>query len=182
MAEAARCKVEWNEKNQYIKIAPNETYVTNFKELNAILNMRQFRWGGAGFGQEYSKILNNIRINTGDKFEEGLNDLLKNDMEGCYYCGIFLIDEDYLYGNSPLPQVALKVYDIGLSLPVKNDEDKYTKISLSVMAAVANKKYGDEEKAKRLKAQVEEMLKQNQDLVGGFPALTDEDRNIYESL
>lgn len=181
IAETIGCDVAWDEIGQYINIKLDNVNLGAFEELSALFNIYQSRWG---WDNRCSKEFNSIRNHLGDKFEAELFKFIDHDIESCLYSGVCLLDADFLEGNKPLPELALKVYDKGLSLP-QNDQDEMFmvyEVSLSVVAAVANKKYGDSEKAKNLKAQAEKLMKDDPNLRGAFPAMYPEDLKIYEAL
>ena len=184
IAETVGCEIKWDDIGEFITIKLDNVNIGTFDELYSLFNIRHerwFDWNGKGL---YAKGINNIRNNLGDKFEEELFKFIENDIEGYYWCGNFLLEECYLFGNKPLPELALKLYDKGLSLPAEGQDTMFMshKVSLSIIAAIENKKCGNTEKAKDLKAQAEKLMKENPDLLGAFPAIDDEERNIYDSL
>lgn len=122
------------------------------------------------------------RTRLGADFEQELYRLVENNMYASYKCGMFLLKPTYLYGNSSAPKIALNVFELGLQVEADRENLKYRKVGLLVMAAVANQKHGDLEKAKRFKAEVEKTLGNQPSYSGGFPALVEQDRQIYNSI
>lgn len=122
------------------------------------------------------------RTRLGANFEQELYQLVENNMYASYKCGMFLLKPTYLYGNSPAPKTALNVFELGLQIEAITENLKYRKIGLLVMAAVANQKYGSVQKAKRFKSEVENILASQPFYNGGFPALVEQDRQIYNSI
>ncbi|MGM0369350.1 MAG: hypothetical protein ACQEP9_02915 [Bacillota bacterium] len=129
-----------------------------------------------------AKVFQLDRNNLGANFEEELYKLVKNNIYIAYKCGMFLLEENYLYDNPASPQVALNVFDLGLEVEATNRVLKYRRVGLLVLAAIANQKYASTKKAQSLKREAEELLKKDQALSAGFPALTDEDIATYESI
>lgn len=72
--------------------------------------------------EEIFKLFNNERIRLGANFESELWKYLGNDLPKHYWISGFVEYEDFLQGNQPLPQLALKIRQKAIEFPVGKDD------------------------------------------------------------
>lgn len=134
--------------------------------------------------QEVAALFSQDRHELGEKFHDALMRFVAGDAHRHYWLGIFLTDASYLKGDKADPYVALALFEEGLAIcdTHKDDDHAYEAVSLHVVAAIVAQTVGLTDLARHHKAAVESAMKQNEKLGGGFPALGDDDRKIYDAI
>lgn len=134
--------------------------------------------------QEFQEERNRLGPNFGRELYELTNDeYTKNDLDMYYWLATFLTEEYYLYDNKPDHNTAIKLLERGLTFVDRTDiNDQYQEFTMLVSLAVLHAENGNTEEAKRIKQQAEARLEENEDLIGGFPVMYEEERKLYESL
>ena len=82
---------------------------------------------------EVVKLFNQERNRLGANFEAELWKYLGSDFRKHYWTNAFLEVEDYLQGNKPLPQLAFKVREKAVELPVPNDDYEMLGMKFTVL-------------------------------------------------
>lgn len=153
-----------------------------FSKLDAQVRSQQGGWNGDK--SKLSTVFAEERRQLGPDFEEALLRYLDKDPEKHYWISAFLEDSSYLHGEKPLPYLSLLVMQQGLDLlrDKTDDESVGLSLSLNVISAVLARKLGLTSSATLHKTEVERRLSQNSDWGAYFPAMTKEDRTIYDTL
>jgi hypothetical protein len=133
---------------------------------------------------DLAESFNKERKRLGSNFEAELMKFTSNNIEFSYWASAFLIEPEYLNGNPPLYDLFLKVTDNAIKLCQENPESEhyYLIYSLNVNAALYSQIYGNETYAIRYKKQAEEILKSNPILEGAWPAMAEEDEQLYKAI
>jgi hypothetical protein len=153
-----------------------------FTKLEQQVKRQQGGWNGDK--SVLSKIFNEERKRLGDQFEASLLTYIGADPERHYWIALFLTSPSYLHGGKPVPQLSMRILEQGIKLlRDKTDEDSVgSTLSFNVFAAVLSQKLGLMAKATSHKNEVERRLAENRDWGAFFPALSDEDRELYDSI
>ncbi len=183
----------------YIKAADNNIQIPELEEFEALYNADnpffpflvciQTRHGWASTRENQAFIFHQIRKDLGDEFEKELVKFAGKDLHRIYDCGIYLTTDTYLFGEKPFNSLALRLFETGMSRkldPQTEDHDEMylvsTQVSIKIQAVILYAKSGKVEKARKLKKEIEKLVKDYPVLSGSFPAFDDEERNIYEKL
>lgn len=152
-----------------------------FAELDE--HIKTERNGYFGGDETTVALFNAERERLGKNFETELFKYLGKDAEKHKWIALYLKDEDYLQGNEPLLQLSLRILQRGLDLiETQKEDESRSATSLNVYAALLSLKLKMPAQARAHKAKVEELLKKGDDYLGTFPALSDKDRAIYDSI
>lgn len=153
-----------------------------FVELKT--RLQEQRGGWAGSKQPLAEAFNAERKRLGEDFEAELMKFIGSDVKRHYWVASFLTARSYLHGNQPLPEMALRVMQQGLSLLRKKEdrESRGNALSLSVNAAVLSAQMKLTEKAVAHKREVERLLTEDASLGAFFPAMYDEERVLYKGI
>ena len=129
---------------------------------------------------------NRERRRLGNRFEpELLKYLDDGDPDKHYWISFYVADEDFLQGNAPLPLLSLLIKQQGLALLEGNrDEDGLSSVvALNATAAVLSEQLNFHALARFYKAKAEAFAVENNDAyTGGFPAITEAERKIYDRI
>lgn len=144
--------------------------------------------GGWGWNNaDKSKVFQEVRNSLKDSFESELLKYIKNDLTRTYWCGIFLGYQENLNKNDV--KLKLKIYETGIAVKTfpKSENSKLQnavarQITMMIVAALLYKKTGNTKRAKELKRDVGRVFAKYPVYEGAFPAMTEEDSKIYESL
>ncbi len=138
----------------------------------------------AGFKEVLSEAFNEDRKALGDNFESELWKYLGNDINRYYYTGLFLVTPKYLYGNTPQPELALKIWQKGIDLAKKKSSlnDGARRTSLLIVSAVLSEKVGKSDDAKKFKAEAYSYVTANPEAGTYDLKLTDYDLCIYRNI
>lgn len=128
-----------------------------------------------------SHLFQDERNRLRNNFEKSVLTFTDN-IEKCYWISFFLSSECYLHGNKPLYDLSLKIIDKGIRMCENNDEVPTEIIGLSVNGALISYKINNLKLAKSYKNITEKYLQKSDMYECSFPALNDEDINIYNSL
>jgi hypothetical protein len=134
----------------------------------------------AGNHRTQAQVFNSERERLGDWFIPELMDLLKDDVATHYW--ISLTSEYYLENVEPMPQLGLLLMEQGLVLSAGKKEYAHYAVSFHVNAAVLSQKIGLPHLALSHKEKAEKMVGDNSDLAGAWPAMSKNDREIYDSI
>lgn len=142
------------------------------------------RGGFNGNKENLSIIFNQERIRLGEDFEAELWKYLGEDVEKHYWSGVFLQSKSYLHENTPLPELALKVWQNALALlGDKQDTESFgDRFKISVMSAILSKKLGNDILAKKFKMQSENITALGFDTQTYFPAIRDFEKCLYYAI
>jgi hypothetical protein len=123
------------------------------------------------------------RQRLGARFETELLNYLGNDVDKHYWiaCGVSGCAKE---NGRALESLALLIELQALSLlqGKKDDTSLYTAVALNVIAAVQSQHLGFRNLAITHKTQAELLVTRRPILKGGFPAMSDDDWKIYDSL
>lgn len=153
-----------------------------FAELKT--RLQEQRGGWAGSKQPLAEAFNAERKRLGEEFEAALMKFIGSDVERHYWVASFLTARSYLHGNQPLPELALRVMQQGLSLSreKKDRESRGDTLRLSVNAAVLSAKMKLIEQAVAHKREVEHLLTKDPSLSTFFPGMYDDERRLYRRI
>lgn len=128
-------------------------------------------------------LFNAERKRLGANFENQLIGYLGGDVDKYYWISLYLSEKDYVQDNKPLPELALRIMQMGLEITQTHSDDVsvINIMGLNVNAAILSKKLKKNDLAKKYKAAAESLLGKDEYL-GTFPALNDKDREIYDSI
>jgi hypothetical protein len=137
-------------------------------------------WGGANQARE----LNAERKRLGNRFETELLKYVSTDIERHYWTSVFLSDKGYLHGQAPLPHLSLLLKQQALALlDGKRDQDSLMNVvALSVTAAVLAEQLHLHALAVSYKTTAQSLIDRDPDFGGGFPALSADERKIYDAI
>ncbi|HEX7720954.1 MAG TPA: hypothetical protein VF397_02270 [Pyrinomonadaceae bacterium] len=152
----------------------------------AILD-EQVRSQPAGWNGDKSKLSTVFaaeRLRLGRDFESALMKYIANDAEKHYWISAFLEYSDYLHGNKSLPHLSMLIIEEGLALLRDKTDDDSVGLSLSfnVVGAVLAEKLGLNTLAISHKNDAERRLAENADWGAFFPAMSEEERRLYDGL
>src|SRR5258707_4358154 len=145
--------------------------------------VKQEQWGGNR--ERLSTSFNAERKRLGSSFESELMKYIDADIEKHYWISSFLEEPAYLHGNDPLLYLSLLVKEQGLTLWRRKPADEhsaYYGLGLSVTGAVRSEKLGLGMLAVSYKVLAEGMLRANPSLKQYFPALSENDQQVYQEL
>jgi hypothetical protein len=167
-----------------IDILANDLISNQFPSVQPFGNLKKIvvntGWGVNATRQ--ARLIHDERKRLDDIFEPELLKFLKNDIDGLYWTGIFLSNESYLFENSPNNELALKLFDKGIELCLKESDDSVQKgrlTSLATYAAIISIKMGKSRKAHEFKSISEKYKKL---FFGSFPILDDIELKLYNSI
>lgn len=100
-------------------IQTNEQTGKPFAEIDAFLAKNNQDFDNS---EEIVKLFNNERNRLGANFESELWKYIGNNLPKHYWISGFVEYEDYLQGNQPLPQLALKIRQKAVEFPVGKDD------------------------------------------------------------
>ncbi|MBN1699795.1 MAG: hypothetical protein JW881_19930 [Spirochaetales bacterium] len=136
-----------------------------------------------------SDIFNEIRVGLGDDFGKKLCSYVGSDLDRIYWCGLFLIEDDYLHGSQPDAGLAIEIFEKGAAVktdPSSNDKAEMNMVAkqatLKIIYAILLYRDGQTDKARLYKIEIENLFEEYPIYCGAFPAINDEDRDIYNAL
>jgi TonB family protein len=134
--------------------------------------------------QRPAELFNIERKRLGDRFEPELMKYLGQDFERHYWISTFLEDTGYLQGAPRMPHLSLLIKHQAIALlEGKADmESMINTVSVSVTAAVLSEQLGLHKLAVSHKTRAEGLIQKDDTLVFGFPAMSEQEGNLYESL
>lgn len=137
-----------------------------------------------GFKEVLSEAFNEDRKTLADNFESELWKYLGNDIDRHYYFGLFLVTPKYLYGNTPQPELALKIWQRGIELTKKKSSlnDAARRTSLLIVSAVLAEKIGKSDDAKKFKAEADAYIAAKPEAGNYDLKLTAHEICIYRSI
>ena len=144
---------------------------------------RQFgKW--AGDHRILSRLLQEERKRLGARFEPELLKFLGDDIMKHRKIAVYLSTSEYLHGAKPLPHLALLILHQGIDLcKRKGDiESQGHLVSFGVNAAILSEGMGFRHLAVSHKNTVESLISAKPILVGGWPAMPETDRKVYEQI
>jgi hypothetical protein len=129
-------------------------------------------------------LFNAERKRLGEDFAFEVVKYLGRDLEKHYWVSLYLEDKDFVQGNARLPDFSLRILQAAIDLIENEDvEDKsMSNVAIYATAAILSKKQKQAALAKQYKAKAEALLKKDDTYQGTFPALTEEDRAIYDGI
>lgn len=129
-------------------------------------------------------LIDSQRKLLGDRFEAELLKYLGSDVDKHYWVSCSLTGCAIPTADRSLESLSLLIRQQALSLLAgKNDEHSaYMKVSLHIVAAVQSERLGFHNLAVEHKSETERLVSRNPDLKGGFPAMSKEEWQIYDSL
>lgn len=153
-----------------------------FLELEDYIKNDSMGWSGDH--DKHARIFNGIMNRLGDNAAAELKNYVQGNIERCYWCGTFLIAPSYRQGNKLMPELAIEIYEIGLAVVPEKDDywSVSTQLSMHVFAAVAHKMYGNPDRAKELKKELLKFDEKNDEYGGFYPAMSEEEYEIWEGL
>lgn len=161
--------------------APVQLYNKPFAAFDNYVKTEQK--GMLGGDEKLATLFNAERIRLGNDFGTELVKYLGDDLEKHYWIPLYLTEKEYLPGNDPMPEFALRILQHAVNL-IENEkaEDKMMNtVGIYVYAAILSKKLKQDAQAKKYKAKSESLSKKDE-FMGTFPALSEEESNIYESI
>lgn len=145
--------------------------------------VKQEQWDGNK--ERLSTSFNAERKRLGSSFESELLKYINADIEKHYWTSAFLEEPVYLHGNEPLPCLSLLIKEQGLALWRRRPADEHSArygLGLGVTAAVRSEKLGLRMLAVSYKVFAEGLLSAIPSLKQDFPALSENDRQVYQEL
>lgn len=91
----------------------------SFAKLNEYLIKNNLEFDNS---QEVVKLFNEERIRLGANFESELWNYLENDLNKHYWINLFVEIEDYLDGNSALPDLGMRIREKSQDIRVEKDD------------------------------------------------------------
>lgn len=137
-------------------------------------------WGSNN--TEKAKLFNIERSRLGKNFEKELLALIDNDINANYWAGVYLTDKYYLKENTPLNELALKIFRNAIYLCEKKPDKESEIVAIGIVAAIVCARNSKMKEAKEFKIKVEELLKKDQSYGSSKPALDDDEWKIYDSI
>lgn len=134
--------------------------------------------GFSGNKENLSIIFNQERLRLGDKFEAELWKYLGNDPDKHYWIGSFVSSRSYLHGNTPMPDLAIQIYQKATDLLAsKNDERSLgRKVTIYRRLAVLSKLLGKQNDAVGFRDRAEAIITKNEE-VGAYVGVQTEYNN-----
>lgn len=142
------------------------------------------RGGWEGFKQPLATLFNAERERLDGSFQRELLKYIDTDVEKHYWVSLFLTEPGYLHGNRPLYPLSLFIKQRALTL-LNGKSDKESlghKVKLSASAAVVSERIGLDTLANVYKTEAERLLAKDSELRASFPAMSVEDRKLYDSI
>ena len=140
--------------------------------------------GFDGDKENLSAAFNQERIRLGENFERELWKYLGEDVEKYYWISFFLDWKEYLHGNKPLPELALKIRQRGVEI-IGDTEDKENlgrKITFLRDLAIASYLSGKRDLAIEYKQQANPIY-EKYDYIGAYVGATTKfNYCIYDNL
>jgi TonB family protein len=152
-----------------------------FAELD---NQLKSQGGWGGDNHRLAELFNIGRKRLGDKFELELMKYLGKDLEKHYWISAFLEAPHYLQGATPLSHLSLLIQQQALALLEGKEDDQSLSniVRLNVTAAVLSEQLGLRKLAASHKVRAERLFQKKPELGGSFPAMYEEEHQIYKSL
>jgi hypothetical protein len=153
-----------------------------FAEVERQVQSQQGGWNGDK--DKLSTVFARVRRQLGDNFEAELLVYITGDAEKHYWISAFLEEPSYLKGNKALPHLSLLIMEQGVSLlRDKTDQESVgLTLSFNVIATVLSKKLGLVNLAMAHKQDAEHRLSTNSDWGAFWPAMSEDDRKIYDDV
>ena len=142
------------------------------------------RRGWEGFKQPLATLFNAERKRLDGDFQTELLKYIDTDVEKHYWVSLFLTEPGYLHGNQPLYPLSLFIKQRALTLlNGKSDQESLGHtVKLSASAAVVSERIGLRTLANVYKSEAERLLAKDSGLRASFPAMSEEDRKLYDSI
>lgn len=152
-----------------------------FAELDRQVRGQQGGW--AGSKQPLARLFNAERARLGSRFEAELLRYIGTDIKKHYWSASFLTASSYLHGNQPLPRLALRILQQGLSLLNRRTDEGglCDVVRMSVNAARIAERLGLHAEASSHKNEAER-LRSEESARGCFPGMNEADRDLYDSI
>jgi TonB family protein len=153
-----------------------------FARLDSLLKKQPGGW--AGWKQPLATLFNAERKRLRGRFETELLTYIGSDIEKHHWTSAFLVEPEYLQGNSPLPELSLFIKHRALSL-LRDREDDSSQgeiVKLSVTAAILSETMGLGTLATAYKNEAERLLAAKPLLQSSFPVLDEGRRKLYDSI
>lgn len=127
---------------------------------------------------------NQERARLGDSFETELWNFLGENVEKHYWFSMFLDTKDYLEGNKPLPELAFRVREHGVSLVGETDDEEKLGMKITLLRDMAIYSYrtGKRDSALSYKLQAQEIYNKYPDIGAFVGATFEEEYCIFENL
>jgi TonB family protein len=154
----------------------------SFARLEREVRAERAAWSGNK--ERLSGFFNQERKRLGNRFEQELLKYISRDAEKHYWISLFLTSSSYLHGNAPLPHLALLIKQQGIAMLVekKDEESLGLTLGLSVTASVLAKQLRLHTLAISYKNKAEILLVEHETLSGYFPAMYEEEQDLYRKL
>jgi TonB family protein len=165
-----------------IPVLAQKVPLAPFEELDKNVQTQPGGWNGDK--SSLSRLFDNERRRLGERFEPELLKYVARDPERHYWISLFLEEPSYLHGSKPLLQLSLLLKLQGISLlRGKTDEESAGQtLAFDVLTVVLSQKLGLTELAIHHKNEAEVALLKNPNLGGYHPALSEDDRRIYDAV
>jgi TonB family protein len=137
--------------------------------------------GFAGDKEKLSAVFNEERIRLGENFESELWKYLGDDLEKHYWIGFFLKEPSYLHDNTPLPELAFKIWTTGLET-AKHDGGEGNRFKLLIVTSVLAQTLGKTEAALTYKNESAQITASDTNVSAYFPVLDSFERCLFEHI
>jgi hypothetical protein len=159
---------------------PNLLVAKELKPFECMQPYVQDDWGGSH--QEQATVFNKERDRLGKSFGPELMKFIGANVESHYWVSAFITEDVYLQNHAPLKELGLLLLEQGLILCGASEEYAVNAVSFHVLAAILAQKMNLNPLAVYHKDQANSIIKDKPILAGGWPALDDADRDIFDSI
>ncbi len=133
--------------------------------------------------KENAALFHKERKRLGDSFIPELVKFLSDDIDRHYNAAMFLSEPYYLGNEKPMNETALLIYHQGIILTQKSSDtmDKHDELPFRVLTAILSQRMGYKALAVYHKSAAEALIK-TKEYEGCFPAIDDNDREVYDGI
>lgn len=133
--------------------------------------------------RENAALFHKEKKRLGDSFIPELLKFLGDDIDRHYNAAMFLSEPYYLGNEKPMYETALLIYHQGIILIQKNPDSmvKQDELPFRVLAAILAQRTGYKALAASHKSVAEALIK-SKEYEGCFPAIDDNDREVYDGI
>lgn len=133
--------------------------------------------------RENAALFHKERKRLGDSFIPELLKFLGEDIDRHYNAAMFLSETYYLGNEKPMNETALLIYHQGIILTQKSPHrmDKQDELPFRVLTAILAQRMGYKSLAVYHKSAAEALIK-TKEYEGCFPAIDDNDREVYDGI
>jgi hypothetical protein len=137
-------------------------------------------WGGSH--KDQATVFNKERDRLGKSFTPELMKFIGENVESHYWVSLFITNDYYLQKHTALNELGLLIMEQGLLLCERDEKYDFNAVSFHVNAAILAQKMSLNTIAVYHKDQANSMVDKNPIYAGGWPALDDAEREIFDSI